>query len=939
MSPPPVTYDQILGMSYGFFRATPCTPASIEQFINMMKESLDACGASRERIYSDLERMHSVTLLDSSSILEDHGDHIEWFNPSLNSGTHRDIEWHFWTHFRDYMTLGKLWPKNVADGVDKETSEILSRLEDPTRQGEWDRRGMVMGSVQSGKTANYMGLIAKAIDAGYKLIVVMAGVHNSLRSQTQFRLNEEILGYDLDKVQEFRGQAESIGVRALFKDHNILQTLTSSSESGDFRKRIAEQAGIVPSRKGPAIVMVVKKHVSILKYLIDWSTSIIGRESDAGTRIVTDIPLLVIDDECDYASVNTKKIERDENGRIDPECDPAKTNQRIRELLNAFHKSAYVGYTATPFANIFIHHTDRHPTWGEDLFPRNFIISLPQATNYIGPERVFGLYDNPAAGIEQQEPLPLVVDVSDNEDLIPGKHTKDLQIETLPDSLKRAIKSFLIACAARRLRESSPAHNSMLIHVTRFTLVQQQIYDLVEKELRTNVSRIRDVNADLEDYRELWESDFRASCDAMKDEFGCRTHSWEEVLEHLYVVVRKVRVKMINGTSKDALQYREADMETKKREAAGEVLPWDERGVHVIAVGGDKLSRGLTLDGLTTSYYLRASRMYDTLMQMGRWFGFRDGYADLCRIYTTPELAEWYRFIATASLELRRELEYMSLIGEEPRNFGLKVLSHPGQLAVTSAGKRRNSEKLDLSYSGRLSQTVVFDDSQIAWNLGAFKDLVRAARREGTWKDSSSIPHWSGVSPQTVMTFLRAYRTDAEAARVVDPRHMASFIEEQLKYGEDDLTTWDIAIVSPKDSKKTMVLDDLEVNCSVRSPRSVIPGRSFSIGTLHDRRHEWVDFTQRERDDLVDRWLRSSSRRDGTTPDPSEPPPGALMRAARPKQRGLLLIYPIYCNEVGREYGMGDGQEVIGVAVSFPGSDTTRQVQYEVNSVYQDAED
>ena len=104
------------------------------------------------------------------------------------------------------------------------------------------------------------------------------------------------------------------------------------------------------------------------------------------------------------------------------------------------------------------------------------------------------------------------------------------------------------------------------------------------------------------------------------------------------------------GEAKDALEYRYADMQTRERLAHNETVPWEERGEHVIAVGGDKLSRGLTLDGLSVSYYLRASQMYDTLMQMGRWFGYRDGYLDVCRIYTTQELAEWYRFIASASV-------------------------------------------------------------------------------------------------------------------------------------------------------------------------------------------------------------------------------------------------------------------------------------------------
>lgn len=283
-------YQSIIKMSYPFFADKVCTAETLKEFLDLMQPMLETTGVSREEAYDELQRRHTVKVLDSSSVLEDHGDHVEWFNPSTNDGLIRHIDWHFWNHFWDYLTAGKSWPKGVTESIDRESSIILSRIEDPQRHGDWDRRGMVMGSVQSGKTANYTGLICKAIDAGYRLIVVLAGVHNSLRSQTQYRLNEEVLGYDLDKVQEFRGQAASIGVRALFSNHKIAQTLTSSNEKGDFKKTIAEQAGIIPSPDGSPIIMVIKKHVSILKNLIDWATSIIGQPDDSGRRIVRNVP-------------------------------------------------------------------------------------------------------------------------------------------------------------------------------------------------------------------------------------------------------------------------------------------------------------------------------------------------------------------------------------------------------------------------------------------------------------------------------------------------------------------------------------------------------------------------------------------------------------------------------------------------------------------------
>ena len=936
-------YQVVIRMSYGYFAERECTAEALEEFLDLVQGLLDSAGVSRDDALDELQRRHTVKVLDSAYILEDHGDHIDWFNPSTNDGLSRHVGWHFWSHFRDYLASKKGWSKGIVESIDRDSSTVLSRLEDPERDGAWDRRGMIMGSVQSGKTANYTALICKAIDAGYRLIVILAGVHNSLRSQTQYRLNEEVLGYDMDKVQEFRGQAQSIGVRAMFGDHRIAQTLTSSNDKGDFKKAVAEQAGIIPSQDGAPIVMVIKKHVSILKNLLDWATAIIGEFDDSGRKIVKDVPLLVIDDECDYASVNTGKIVLDENGLVDEDCDPAMTNRRIRQLLNAFRKSAYIGYTATPFANIFIHHEQRHARYGEDLFPRNFIISLPQPTNYVGAELIFGLVEHASAGIVEKDPSSLVKYILDSDEYIPPKHKKDLQVDQLPESLNEAVRAFILSCAVRRLRRCSPTHDSMLIHVTRFNLVQEQIQVLVEKVLREYVDRIRSGTDHLNDFRSLWEDDFEPVTKILSDEIGIRPHTWADIEPHLYPVVRRIRVSLINGTSGDTLAYRESEMSAQQRILKGDDLPWEERGEHVIAVGGDKLSRGLTLDGLTVSYYLRASKMYDTLMQMGRWFGYRDGYLDVCRIYTTSELAGWYRFIASASAELRQELEYMALINQEPKDFGLKVLDHPGQLAITSAGKRRNAEDLDLSYSGRISETVVFDLRHSNNNLKALSRLMidAEADQRANRRRSKSLFHWCGVRPQTVVSYLRSYRTHDEAARVVDPMKIATFIEEQQVHGENDLIEWDVYLVSRKDeathSFTHLTSVDNPIRCVIRKAKT-LEGKLLTIGRLVNPSDEWVDFDKSEKKAAWDHWARTLAKKNRPEPKEGALPSGPAIRAKRPKGRGLLLVYPICSNDGNKAYGFEEGHEVTGFAVSFPDSDTSHRVRYKVNSVFQDAE-
>ncbi|MEE9506713.1 MAG: Z1 domain-containing protein [Thermoplasmata archaeon] len=926
-------HNQILGMSHSYFSGREVTPDTIRGFIARMVRAYPESKLDGAWLFGKLESLHTV-FIGPASTLDDAAGHEEWFNPSTNSPLKRDFRWHFWDHYREYIIKAKGWPPRVAESIDSLSSEILSRLEDPTRIGDWDRRGMVMGSVQSGKTANYTALITKAADAGYKLFIVLAGVHNSLRSQTQSRLNEEFLGYDIDKVQKLTGAEKRIGVRKRFHDHRTVWTLTSSSEKGDFKKAVATQSGIFPDPDGPSIILVVKKNVTILNNLINWVPSVIGREDEKGRDVIPHIPVLVIDDECDYASVNTKRPELDEDGRPINEWNPTKINALIRQLLTIFRKCCYVGYTATPYANIFIHKDHVHERYGEDLFPRSFIISLPQPSNYTGPDRVFGLDADPDREMEATEPLPLIRAVEDFEDIIPNKHRKDLVVDALPPSLEHAVKSFLLTCAARHLRQEGTPHNSMLIHVTRFTLVQAQVSELVENFLRRLVARIMSGDH-LDDFRRIWEEDYLPTSRRMRV-LGFRdsvVHSWEEILPHLHTAARVVRVKLINGTAKDYLDYRDVEVHTNSRRMAGEDVPWEEMGANVIAIGGDKLSRGLTLEGLTISYYLRASRMYDTLMQMGRWFGYRDGYSDLCRIYTSEELVTWYRHIARATGELREDVNYMSVLGKTPLDFGLKVRSHPGRLIVTNAGKSRHGEMVSLSYDGHLSETVVFDPRETAKNREALVNMVRRIGREPDHAVGEVKPRlrWSGVTPDIVLNFLREYRTQEEARRIVNPDWIAGYIERQNKHGE--LVAWDVAIVSKRKPHHTIEIEGHTVGCLLRNALD-ITDEKISIRRLVSPADELIDLSPEE-EDLARQFTRLERER---ALRQDEPPSGKAIRHIRPPTRGLMLIYVTYGgHKSGREYGThGDG--VVGFAVSFPFSENAEPVEYLVNPVYMEEE-
>lgn len=918
-------YEEIIGMSHTFFLNRKITPESLRNFISMMKNAYDNYDIDEKELFAKLETAHSVVLSSDFRVLDDDTDHVKWFNPSTNAPLKRDFSWHFWDHYRNYLIRNKKWNPLVIEGLDHISSSILSRIEDPLREGIWDRRGMIVGSVQSGKTSNYSALITKAADAGYKFIVVLAGVHNSLRSQTQFRLNEGFLGYDLQTIQKMIDNVPSIGV-GKFLGHRPVYTLTHSGEDGDFKQEISGRAGIIPTVEGPPIILIVKKNVSILRNLIQWISSILCVVDHRGRRVVHDIPLLLIDDECDYASVNTRRPERDENGEIIAEWDPTTTNLRIRELLNLFHKSIYIGYTATPFANIFIHHDDPHPEYGEDLFPRSYIISLPQPSNYIGPERLFGLDDRFHEELDDIEPLPLVRTVEDNEAFIPHRHKKDLLVTDSADSLVRAIKSFILVCAARRIRQEGTPHNSMLIHVTRYTLVQDQVAELVRTELSSMTAKIMSGTDPLTDFRAIWNNDFVSTSEEMQ-RMGfsdARLHSWGQIRENLYEVAKRIIVRLLNGLSTDTLEYRDAEIHTRKMIQEGREVAWEDRGASVIAIGGDKLSRGLTLDGLSVSYYLRVSTMYDTLMQMGRWFGYRDGYNDLSRIYTTEELRDWYRFIAGATIELRNELNYMALQNSNPLEFGLRVRNHPGRLAVTSSGKSRQAERIEVTFAGRSQETVVFDPRFSQDNKDSAERLIQRldpSLYEPVDEDKPRY-HWKKVTSENVMLFLREYKTHDIANRVVNPRRHADYIERQNSINE--LIEWNVVIVSSAEPVHSFNLGALNIGCVKRTPNDDITENKISIQRLLNPADEMIDLleTERQKAREIDGLSAISKKRFL---------PGTI-REVRHANRGLLLIYFPAGQFHGKKYGF-EGNEVVGYGLSFPSSDNAIPIEYLVNPV------
>ncbi|REF29693.1 Z1 domain-containing protein [Calidifontibacter indicus] len=901
----------------------PVTPEQIRSWVDNFADVVEGMDpgdmVDREQIAKEIEGDVNVHIGTWNSMSDD-SDHIPWLHARLE-----DKEaWKFWDRYKRFMRDElKLPPKSITR-LDEVTDEILGRLEDPKREGGWDRRGLVAGQVQSGKTGNYTGLITKAIDNGYKLIVVLAGVHNSLRSQTQARIDEGILGFDTRAIRQAQQAdgANRIGVGKLAGEWLHVSSFTSSSESGDFRLNVAQAMGVVPGGSDP-IILVVKKNKSILDNLYKWSTHLKGTtDPETGKFRVKNVPVLVIDDEADHASVNTKFA------KDDSEIDPSEINRLIRKFLDTFEQTAYVAYTATPFANIFIDPDADHSTVGEDLFPRSFIINLPAPSTYIGPERVFGLDADNANAVEGVEALDIVRETSDYEEWLPDKHKALDQLGgELPSSLEDAIVFFLMAGAVRRLRGQAHKHHSMLIHVTRFTVMQRRVADQVAEYLANVTDRLEfgEGSSPLlaAQIDRLWHEDLLpTSLDiSRREDLASQVGdipTLDEVKAEMAEAGRQTRLHVVNGTSADALEYVD-----------------HPDGISVIAIGGDKLSRGLTLEGLCVSYYLRASRMYDTLMQMGRWFGYRPGYLDLCRLYTTSALVNWYEKITAASAELQAEFEAMSAVGSTPQQFGLRVRQLPDGLLVTSPQKLKHAATYSISFSGGISETVTFLPDQREANLKTLAELMVSLGDDHSPVGDGRV--WRNVDADTVIRFLSEYKAD-KAALKSRPEPLVKYIKTRRAEGE--LGSWTVVIAGRQNGLEHWDVAGDTLSLIERSNQAGKETARYTVRRVVSPAHELVDFTagspgwDRALAETVAAWELRPNKKAGAKP-PSLPS-GRAERFRRSVNDGLLLVYPLSATSwlKTHEGECLSGEPFVGFAVSFPHSVGAKPLEYKVNPVF-----
>lgn len=647
----------------------------------------------------------------------------------------------YWQHYADYLSTAADWDEAAIAALDLNTTRIVERLGDPERKEAYQAKGLVVGYVQSGKTANFTGVTAKAIDAGYRLIIVLTGTTDLLRGQTQRRIDKELVGYEnlmrgIDPEDEEALQSvDYVGdpdwddfVRhgALPSTLGVADVYRLTTRAGDYKS--LEQGissldfdRVDPARplnaavnlhRVPTRIAIVKKNKMVLTRLV--------KDLKRITAKLEDIPALIIDDESDQASINTTDPKKWEKGRTERTT----INGLISELLALLPRGQYVGYTATPFANVFV-----DPSDAVDIFPRDFILSLDRAPGYMG-----------AVDFHDLDRLPEdeVATVANSNRLA---FVRPIDGENVEAALQEALDMFVLTGAIKLFREQAERtpgrfkHHTMLVHES----VRQADHLQLAEEIRGLWRNAGYYGASgRRRLEELFETDV--------EEVMAARHGEEQVPPSFAAVkpfIGEVVARVEGGTNDPVL------IVNSDSDAAKEEVDFDSRGFWRILLGGAKLSRGFTVEGLTVSYYRRVTKQADTLMQMGRWFGFRDGYKDLVRLYIdrggangTTAFDLYHAFEAACKSEelFRAELTRYAKVEDgvpaiTPSEVPPLVAQHLGWLRPAASNKMYNARLVERRSPGEPLEPTGYPEEfeAIRHNTQVLSPLIALASTEGSF--------------------------------------------------------------------------------------------------------------------------------------------------------------------------------------------------------------
>jgi hypothetical protein len=843
---------------------------SIRQNVTEANKIIQATSEEVESAIKKLEAENEI-LMETGFSIEDKEIHQDWFNPF-------DFDLAYWKDYREYLLKRKNFPIDIVEKMDQISNKITNLLGNPNASDNFARKGLIIGDVQSGKTSSYLSVMNKAADVGYKYIVLLAGSMNTLRSQTQERVDEGFIGTD-SELRSLGNSKSYIGVGIINPFRKRPSSFTTREK--DFSNKIAQQlVNISSDMSSVPNVFVIKKNSNTLKNLINWmSITLPGNKEN--------LPLLLIDDEADYASINTRKEGQD----------PTAINLKIRELLALFPKSTLLSYTATPFANVFIEPTNENEMMLQDLFPKDFIYVLDSPSNYIGPNEYYGL-----EGAYNEN----IVLIDDMEDFIPNRHKKDYRVHVLPPSLKEAIRLFMISNAIRDLRNEKSPHRSMLVNLSVYTNIQNQVADLIKDFFSEEINKIK--------YKISYADTTRLYENLIDQNYKSLELDSRIIIENLFQANKDIVISAINSENK-----------------AEEVLNYKIRkdlGLKIIAIGGYILSRGLTLEGLSISYFHRNSKYYDTLMQMGRWFGYRPGYEDLCKVYMQEDAIEWYRYINETSQELKAEVEIMSRKNLTPRDFGLRVLNSHKVLEITAPNKLRYSNEIErvVSVSARvLEGPRIFNVKEINKNNikladDLIKKLNKEYKNEGFYLKTKNTPSplFKFVDKDIIIDFFESFSHH--------PSNLIYSTSDIVKIinGNPLLEKWDVYFA--EGDGKPHAIEDFNIRRSLRSYS--ISSNMIQISKQRNR----LGFASATKAGLSDEIIRKIVEK---TDNDKLSETSYLIGIVR---NPLLIIYHIQLEHKNiTDTGKASFDFAIGIALAFPdieGKGKVKEVvHYKLNRV------
>lgn len=725
-------------------------------------------------------------LVESQKNAEKHIKHIELLDGIAhihdsrqdNAITIPEDDMSSWQLYKKKLLDDGFKPETV-DEIERTTLKILKRLNgDTTSTGPI--KGLVIGNVQSGKTANMAALMAMAADWGWNMFVVLSGTIENLRVQTQNRLFN-----DLNQ----QGSLWWRPLQHLSKKVDISQRAQSLHFDSNSKERY---------------FTVCLKNSTRLRNLIQWAQADKNKQRQ--------MKILVIDDEADQAGINTCKIDQAELSRI---------NKLIRALVNGKNEKNedidsqylamnYIGYTATPYANIL-------NEAGEDsLYPRSFITTLAVSKEYFGPQQIFG-YSGDSVSFDGMD----IVRTISPEELIELKSIHDGDAFTTPDSLLDAVCWFLCGVSCMRIwGYKKPI--SMLVHTSQLTAHHGAIANVINSWIASTPKAEIIKHAERVWYEETSRfslKTFRAQYPTYDrpDEAINKYPDFSAVEEQLHILL-DAGISHIELDADDTLTYHKG-IHLCIDNCANNGISSD--GMHVrlaypesssmpspapafIVVGGATLSRGLTIEGLISTFFLRSVGQADTLMQMGRWFGYRKNYELLPRLWITDKTQQQFTFLAALDQELRDEIQHMDITGRSPADYGPKVKNSPKAsfIRITAKNRMQAATEATMDYSGASNQTYLFDNDAetLRNNIQLTETFIGELGNE--WVPANNrFPNdivWKNIAFSMIRKYIESFHFCSRLKVFNDTKPLMDWIEKVTNEGK--LGTWNVIVAGKRNS-------------------------------------------------------------------------------------------------------------------------------------------